>query len=104
MPTPLYTLRLPEKTQANIAELSVIYGAANPRAFAREILEVVTSGDVEKLKAFNARLVHGMGQQLTLRFNSTLDALKPAKKPSLVAKISTAKGKEPRRRGKRLKP
>jgi hypothetical protein len=104
MPTPLYTLRLPAETQENIAELSVIYGASNPRAFAREILEVITSGDVEKLKAFNARLVHGMGQQLTLRFNSTLDALKSAEKPALKAKTKTAKGKEPDCRGKRLKP
>jgi len=83
MPTPLYALRLPQKTQDDIAELAKVYGAPTGRAFAREILEVMTSGDMEKVKAFNARLVQKVGEQLTLKFNAMVDA---ASEPQKQAK------------------
>lgn len=90
MATPIYSLRIPQKTQDEIAELARIYGAPNGRAFAREILEVITSGDLEKIKAFNGRLIKGMGEQLTLKLNSALDGptegRKPAQKPRKRAK------------------
>lgn len=99
MGTPIYALRLPQKTQDDIAELSKLYGSPNSRAFAREILEVMTGGDIERIKAFNARLVRGMGEQLTLTLNTAIDTVtgaeprKPAKKPRKPAK----KGKGARR-------
>ena len=93
MGTPIYALRLPQKTQEDIAELARIYGAANARAFAREILEVITSGDIERIKAFNARLIKGMGEQLTLKLNSALDGPKEAEKPAKKARKLAKTGK-----------
>ena len=75
MPTPIFALRLPQKTQDDIATLSRIYGSPNPRAFAREILEVITSGDMERIQSFNRRLMMGMGEQLALKLNEPLKAL-----------------------------
>ena len=97
MGTPIYALRLPQKTQEDIAELARIYGAANARAFAREILEVITSGDIERIKAFNARLIKGMGEQLTLKLNSALDGPKEAEKPAKKPRKPAKKGKGARR-------
>ena len=93
MATPIYSLRIPQKTQDEIAELARIYGAPNGRAFAREILEVITSGDLEKIKAFNGRLIKGMGEQLTLKLNSALDGPTEAKKPAQKPR-KRAKGKK----------
>lgn len=82
MPTPTYTLRLPRKVQDDLATFALIYGSANGRAFTREVLEVMTSGDMERIKAFNARLVHGMGEQLTLKLNASFDAFTGVEKPT----------------------
>ena len=93
MGTPIYALRLPQKTQDDIAELSKLYGSPNSRAFAREILEVMTGGDIERIKAFNARLVRGMGEQLTLTLNTAIDTVTGAEKPA-------KKGRKPSKTGK----
>lgn len=99
MPTPVYGLRLPVQTQKAIAELAAIYGAPNGRAFAREILEVMTSGDVEQVKAFNARLIRGMGEQLTLKLNASIDAVTAAEKPAKNGRKSATHTKPaPKRR------
>lgn len=91
MPTPTFALRLSLKTQADLAALSKVYGSPNPRAFAREILEAVTSGDMERIKAFNQRLITRMGEQLVLRLNAVVD--------------TPPKGNERRKRGrKRARP
>jgi hypothetical protein len=89
MPTPTYSLRLPAETQKAIADLAAIYGAPNGRVFAREILEVMTSGDPERVKAFNGRLIRGMGEQLTLRLNASIDAAMEAEKPVKIASKPT---------------
>jgi hypothetical protein len=94
MPTPTYALRLAKKTQDDIAELAKIYGSPNGRAFAREILEVTCSGDVARIQAFNRRLMMGMGEQMALKLNATLDEVaapepkerKPRKKRRARAK------------------
>lgn len=75
MPTPLYCLRLPQKVQDDILTLSRMYGLPNGRAFAREILETITSGDMERIQAFNRRLMMGLGEQLALKLNEPLRAL-----------------------------
>lgn len=103
MPTPTFTLRLPKKTQDDIADLAKVYGAANPRAFAREILEVVTSGDLERIKGFNQRLLMRMGEQLSLRLNTAMD------QAAAAAVDTLAKGNGPARnartaRKKRRRP
>lgn len=73
MPTPIFALRLPQKIQDDLGEIARIYGAPSTRAFAREILEVMVSGEVERVKAFNGRLMMKMGEQMTLRLNASLD-------------------------------
>jgi hypothetical protein len=95
MPTPTYALRLPGETQKAIADLAGIYGAPNGRAFAREILEVMTSGDPERVKAFNARLIRGMGEQLTLKLNASIDSAVDAEKPAKIAR-ALARTTQPR--------
>jgi len=72
MPTPLYTLRLPQKTQDDIAEMGKVYGAPNGRAFAREILEIMCSGDPTRVQSFNRRLMMAVGEQLALKLNEPL--------------------------------
>ena len=99
MPTPVFALRLPQKTQDDIAALSKVYGAPNARAFAREILEVITSGDMERIKAFNQRLITRMGEQLVLRLNAVVDTSPPKRggHPSSTARATSA-GRKKRRR------
>jgi hypothetical protein len=75
--TPLYTLRLPQKTQDDLADISRIYGATSPRAFAREILEVATSGDLSKLQAFAERLMKATGEQLMLFASNAAELPRP---------------------------
>lgn len=93
MPTPIFALRLPQKTQDDIAELAKVYGAPNPRAFAREILEVVTSGDLTRLQAFTERLMSKMAGQLVLQL-ATIDTR---------ATGNVAAAKKPKKRRRRAK-
>lgn len=86
MPTPIFTIRLAPKTQEDLASMSKVYGSPNPRAFAREVLEVMCSGDLARVKDFNARLIRGVGEQLTLKLNAAADTIaatsrKPVQKP-----------------------
>lgn len=66
MPTPIFTIRLPKPTQDQLAELAGVVGASSPRAFAREILETVLSGDPARINAFNVRLIEGVTRQFQL--------------------------------------
>jgi hypothetical protein len=93
MATPLFNVRLSEKTQADLREMAKVYGAPNASAFAREVLEVMVSGDLEKVKAFNARLIARSGEQMTLALNAALDAASGSKKPA-------KKGRKRKERGK----
>jgi len=84
MPTPTFTLRLPLVAQNNLREMAKVYGAPNTRAFAAEVLAVMSSGDLEQVKAFNGRLIARAGEQLTLKLNAAMDAAvadKPQKRP-----------------------
>lgn len=94
MPTPIYTIRLTPKTQADIATLAKVYGSPNGRAFAREILETVCSGDPERMQAFNRRLMMGVGEQLALKLNAVFDA------PATRDARSTRKARKTRKRGR----
>lgn len=66
MPTPIFTIRLPKPTQDQLAEIAGVVGASSPRAFAREILETVLSGDPARINAFNVRLIEGVTRQFQL--------------------------------------
>jgi hypothetical protein len=85
MPSPKFSFRLPEKDKASLLEMSKVYGAASPGAFCAEMVGVMCSGDMERVKAFNARLIKGMGEQLTLTLNGALDAATGAEKPAQKA-------------------
>lgn len=63
MPTPLYALRLPQKVQDDLVTIGRVYGSPNGRAFAREILEVVTSGDPDRISLFVAKFIDRIGGQ-----------------------------------------
>lgn len=101
MATPIFAMRLSAKTQQDLAEMAKIYGSPNTRAFAREILEVMTSGDLERVKLFNGKLIKGMGEQLTLKLNAALDVATAAEKPAKQPLKSIKAGKGASRRAKR---
>lgn len=94
----MFALRLSPEVRKNLADMAKIYGSPTPSAFAREIIATMVSGEIEKVKAFNARLIAGVGEQLTLRLNATLDdAAATASKPKKRAK----KAPKPPAKGKR---
>lgn len=93
MATPLFNVRLSEKTQADLRAMAAVYGSPNASAYAREVLEVMCSGDLEKVKAFITRLIARAGEQLTLELNGALDEFAGAEKPA-------KKGRKPSKTGK----
>ena len=84
--TPPFTLRLASKTKADLVEMAKLYGSPNGSAFAREMIEVMVSGDIERVKQFNGRLIAKAGEQMTLKMNAAMDALAEPKKLPLKAK------------------
>lgn len=102
MPTPIFAMRLSAKTQQDLAEMAKIYGSPNTRAFAREILEVMTSGDLERVKLFNGKLIKGMGEQLTLKLNAAMDGAMGAEKSAKEPKKPKGAGKGAGSRAKRV--
>ena len=93
MPSPQFTFRLPQKDKVALVEMAAIYGAPSPGAFCAAMVGALCSGDLERVKAFNARLVAGMGEQLTLKLNASMDAIAAAEKPAKKARKTFTKGK-----------
>jgi hypothetical protein len=93
MGTPLYTLRLPQKVQEDLSVMAKVYGLPNGRAFLREVAEVMTGGDLERVKGFNARLCKGMGEQMALDFNQALDVAAEGKKQVQKPRKKAKRGK-----------
>jgi hypothetical protein len=84
MPSPQFSFRLPAADKAALLEMAKIYGAPSPGAFCAEMIGVMCSGDLERVKAFNGRLIAKAGEQLTLKLNAAMDAadaVKPKKSP-----------------------
>ena len=105
MPTPMFTVRLSQKTQADLREFAKVYGSPNASAFAREVLEVMCSGDLSRVKDFNARLIARAGEQMTLNINGAIEASvgeaeKVAKKALKHARKPAKKGRKPSKTGK----
>ena len=105
MPTPMFTVRLSQKTQADLREFAKVYGSPNASAFAREVLEVMCSGDLSRVKDFNARLIARAGEQMTLNINGAIEASvgeaeKVAKKALKNARKPAKKGRKPSKTGK----
>ena len=63
---PVFRVRLPQQVVADLAKFAKMYGSPSPSAFARELLQVVTSGDLEQLGRFNGRLMDAMARQVPL--------------------------------------
>lgn len=87
MPSPTFNFRLPAADKAALLEMAKIYGSPSPGAFCAEMIGAMCSGDMDRVKAFNGRLIAKAGEQLTLKLNAALDASeapqklkKPAKK------------------------
>lgn len=96
MPTPVFALRLSARAQADLAEMAKLYGSPNPRAFAREVLETMSSGDAGKAREFLRRLFMRAGEQLAMQFTAPLEAIEQPRKPA-------RKGRSGRKRGRRPK-
>jgi hypothetical protein len=77
MATPIFNLRLSEKTQTELREIARIYGAPSAGGFVREMIEVMVSGNPERLKDFNRRLMSKVGEQLALNLNAVVDSVLP---------------------------
>jgi hypothetical protein len=71
--TPHFAFRLPVDQAAALREMAKIYGAPNTSTFLREMVGASCSGDTEKIKAFNAKLFKGIGEQLTLKLSASID-------------------------------
>lgn len=88
-------MRLSVQDQKLLAEMSKVYGAPNPRAFLREILQVMLSGDAERLRGFNTRLAQGVGkhmaEQMAFKLNETLDETPPPPRKRAKKKGARAK-------------
>jgi len=69
MPTPIFSFRLPLVERENLVEMSKVYGAPNPRAFLREMVGAMCSGDPLRVREFNVKLIHAAGEQLVLRLH-----------------------------------
>lgn len=94
MPTPIYALRMSQEEQDSIAQMAKVFGAPNGRAFAREVLAVMCSGDVKRVQEFNARLIRGVGEQLTLALNAPLAELgKKEAKQQAARRVKRRKSK-----------
>lgn len=89
--TPVFSFRLPSAERENLVEMSKVFGAPNPRAFLREMVGAMCSGDGERVRAFNTKLIHAVGEQLVLRLHGPL--------PGKV--VSKAKKVPKRRKGRR---
>jgi hypothetical protein len=64
--TPTFTFRLPDEERKQLVAMSKLYGSPNPRAFLREMIGSMVSGDQERATAFNTRLVEKMTGQMAL--------------------------------------
>jgi len=98
--TPVFTFRLPVDQAAALREMAKIYGAPSPSAFLRDMVGSSCSGDSEKIKAFNARLFKGMGEQLTLKLNASIDEAMPPTPPFLAPVKPPTKGKPAKAKAK----
>jgi hypothetical protein len=94
----VYTLRVSKQTADEIARMSCVYGSKTPRAFAREILEVMCSGDEQRVGAFLTRLFERITGQMALQLTET--AMKPARELR-AARILHAKRTQRTKRTKR---
>lgn len=80
MPTPLFNLRLGEKTRADLSDFAKLM-RTTPSGLAREILETFVCDDPERVKAFLRRISMVAGEQLSLRMDAVVDDVVATQKP-----------------------
>lgn len=73
MPSPIFSFRLPHKEADSLREMSKIFGVPNTSMFLREMIGAMCSGDPQRIKDFNAKLIAKAGEQLTLKLNAVVD-------------------------------
>lgn len=103
MPSPIFTLRLPQKDREALDHMAKVYGAPSSGGFVAEMIGVMCSGDVERVKSFVSRLIQKSGEQLTLQLNATLDSVaQPLAKPAqpVVQRKKPERGRRKRGRAK----
>lgn len=93
MPTPMFAIRLAEETQKSLVEMARVYGSPSASAYAREVLEVMTSSDQERVKAFIARWIAKSGEQMTLKFNAVIDDMSHSKRKAAPKGKGKRKGR-----------
>ena len=87
MPSPLLAFRLKAEDRAAVVEMSKLFGCANPSEFCREMLSAMCSGNPDRVQAFNAKLIHAVGEQLILKLHAPLRAIsKPVPVPKKARK------------------
>ncbi len=101
MPTPHFTFRLAPEKAAALRGMGKLYGSPSTSEFLRVMVGAMCSGDVEQIKAFNGQLFQRLGEQLTLKFNATLDEMTPpAAVPAKIRPVKRRKGGKRRGRTK----
>jgi hypothetical protein len=66
MPTPPFTVRLPDKEREMLRTMARIYGSPNCSVFLRELIAAMLSGDEKLAGAFYSRLVERVTGQIAL--------------------------------------
>lgn len=90
---PVFTVRLSADSKRNLVEMARVFGAPTVSQFAREILEVFSSGDVERARSFTLRLADRAGEQLKLSLNASFDKVAETQKPAKQARKPASRGK-----------
>ena len=90
---PHFTFRVSPKVKSDFVEMARIYGAPSASAFAREIIEMIATGDIERSRAFTLRMAEKAGEQLKLSLNASFDEAAKAQKPANKARKSAGRGK-----------
>lgn len=92
MPSPIFAFRLPAVKAEKVRELAKIYGSPNPSAFCRDLVDVISSGDADRLVHFHRTLQKRLNEQLVLD-------VQEAQKPPLKRSDTRARGKRGGKRG-----
>lgn len=103
MASPRFTFRLPEKDLEALRDMAVLYGAPSVGGFLAEMVGCMCSGDLDRVKAFNGRLIVKAGEQLSLSLNAALDAASVPAKAQKPAKVAAKPVKRVKGRAKRAK-
>lgn len=95
------SIRLSLADREALTKVAVINGSPSLRAFCREVLSLLATGDAEKMIAFNSRLIEQAGQQMIFAMKAQLRAPLAAQAKAKEGGKRRRAGKEGRKRGRR---